>query len=82
MIIFAAQLAAGILSAIYGSQVTDYLADESKDFLMNGFNEAPEADVVNKTITAAWNEVQTVVSFVIKIVWLSSTDPTQINFMI
>lgn len=60
MIIFAAQLAAGILSAIYGNQVTDYLANESKEFLMTGFNEAPEADVVNKTITAAWNEVQTV----------------------
>ncbi len=60
MIIFAAQLAAGILAAIYGGEVQEYLEDEGKEFLAVGYDQ--DATGVNKTVTLAWDEFQQTVS--------------------
>lgn len=65
MIIFAAQLAAGILAAIYGGEVTEYLAAEGKDFLATSFDNSDNASGVNKTISLAWDEFQKQVSLLV-----------------
>ncbi|XP_072047588.1 tetraspanin-18B-like [Amphiura filiformis] len=56
MIIFAAQLAAGIIAAIYGGEVADHLATEGKEFLQTGYDQ--DATGVNKTVTEAWDQFQ------------------------
>ncbi|XP_038052509.1 tetraspanin-18-like [Patiria miniata] len=56
-IVFAGQIAAGILAALYTRQITDYLTNESRDFLKTNYNNTNTT--TNEFATAAWDLIQT-----------------------
>lgn len=62
LLIFCAQLAAGILAAIYSAEIKTYITSESVDFLANNYNNTNGSSVdayANELGTAAWNTIQT-----------------------
>ena len=56
LIIFAAQLAAGILAAIYSNEITNYLETEGKDFLEMKYGN--NTDEAYKLATQGWDVIQ------------------------
>lgn len=59
LLIFCAQLAAGILAAIYSAEIKTYITTESVEFLMKDYNNTQNGSAINIAGTAAWDTVQT-----------------------
>ena len=56
LVIFAAQLAAGILAAIYSDQITGFLQTEGVEFLAMDYGN--NTDKVAKAATKGWDVIQ------------------------